>query len=58
MFGLGNKLTQDPMVRIEASYHQMITNEFRRLHPYNKGKLPLEQRKQIMKSVYRKYPIK
>ena len=47
-----------PMVRIEDSYHQMITNEFRRLHPYNKGKLPLEQRKQIMKSVYRKYPIK
>lgn len=44
-------------VLINAAYHQKITNEFRGLHPYNKGKLPEGQRIIIMEKVYKKFPI-
>lgn len=44
-------------VAIDAAYHQKITNEFRKYHPYNKGKLPDGQRTIIMEKVYEKFPI-
>jgi hypothetical protein len=44
-------------IGIDASYHQLITNEFRKNWGYGKGKLPLEQRQIIMKKVYEIYPL-
>ena len=46
-----------PISFMDAAFHQLITNEFRRLHPYGKGPLSLEKRMAIMKEVYDKYPL-
>ena len=43
--------------RIDAAYHQDITNEFRRHHGYGLGNLPEAQRKLIMDEVYKKFPL-
>ena len=44
-------------VPLVSSYHQMITNELRKYHPYGKGKLPASERQKIMQQVYSKYPL-
>lgn len=46
-----------PTRRIDAAYHQDITNEFRRHHGYGLGNLPEAQRKLIMDEVYKKFPL-
>jgi hypothetical protein len=44
-------------VPLDAAYHQQITNEFRRLHPYG-SEVPSPARVQeIMRQVYDKYPL-
>jgi RHS repeat-associated protein len=45
------------LVEIDSAYHQLITNEFRGLHPYGLGPVDDELRQQIMDKVYQKYPI-
>lgn len=46
-----------PKVPLDAAYHQQITNEFRRLHPYG-SEVPSPARVQeIMRQVYDKYPL-
>jgi hypothetical protein len=42
---------------INGAYHQLITNEFRRLWPYGRGAPTLEKATQIMKEVYNKLPL-
>jgi hypothetical protein len=47
-----------PTVPLDGSYHQEITNEFRRLWPYGQAKKPTASKlKQILKAVYDKFPI-
>jgi RHS repeat-associated protein len=47
-----------PSVRIDAAYHQMITNAFRKLWPYGTGELPSAQRLlQILRDVYSRFPL-
>lgn len=47
-----------PTVRIPAAYHQLITNEFRRLAPYGQTiARSAEEVGRIMVQVYSKYPI-
>ena len=47
-----------PLSPLDAAYHQVITNEFRRLHSYGKGKISnCDDRKKIMKQVYEKLPL-
>jgi RHS repeat-associated protein len=46
-----------PTSRIDAEYHQNITNRFRDLHPYGGGRLPPAERQRIMNEVYRDLPI-
>ena len=47
-----------PLVPLNGSYHQLITNEFRALWPYSKGAVPSASELQsIMKQVYSKYPL-
>lgn len=44
--------------QLEAPYHQMITNEFRRVYNYGKGKIKdTTIRKNYMRDVYMKYPL-
>jgi hypothetical protein len=43
--------------RISAAYHQLITNEFRRLVPYGSAKPTGEALIQILEQVYSRYPI-
>lgn len=45
------------MVPLDAAYHQLITNEFRRLHSYGKGPVSPEEAIKIMEEVYSKYPL-
>jgi RHS repeat-associated protein len=46
-----------PKVKIDASYHQNITNEFRKHWPYGSGKKPSPKKlEEIKKKVYGKYP--
>jgi hypothetical protein len=45
------------MYRIPASYHQYITNEFRRHWAYGRAKPSEAQLQYIIKEVYSKYPI-
>lgn len=45
------------VIGVDGAYHQIMTNEFRRLWRYGKGKLPFDQRQIIMKKVYEKYPL-
>jgi hypothetical protein len=44
-------------VPLDAAYHQMITNEFRRLHPYGAEPPSPEQVQQIMEQVYQQFPL-
>lgn len=46
-----------PLVPLDASYHQVITNEFRALWPYGKGVPSATELQNIMKQVYSKYPL-
>ena len=52
-----------PTVSIDAAYHQVITNHFRRLWPYRgdpgyKGRLPnQEELREIMEKVYSIHPL-
>jgi len=44
-------------VPVDAAYHQLITNEFRSLHPYGKTILSAEERLRIAREVYRRVPL-
>lgn len=46
-----------PLVPLNGSYHQLITNEFRALWPYGKGVPSATGLQNIMKQVYSKYPL-
>jgi RHS repeat-associated protein len=46
-----------PLVRIDAAYHQQITNEFRSRWPYSIGTPSDVERSDIMSRVYSKYPL-
>ncbi|HZI04401.1 MAG TPA: hypothetical protein VEZ71_10280, partial [Archangium sp.] len=46
-----------PTVDLDPAYHQLITNEFRRLVGYGMEKPPLQIVLEIMKKVYSKYPL-
>jgi hypothetical protein len=46
-----------PLVPLDASYHQLITNEFRVLWPYGKGVPSATELQNIMKQVYSRYPL-
>jgi hypothetical protein len=43
--------------RIPRAYHQLITNEFRRLWGYGQGKPTAEKLAEIVRAVYSKYPL-
>lgn len=45
------------VVPLDAAYHQVITNEFRRLYPYGQHPPSLEQLGKILESVYNKCPL-
>lgn len=45
------------LIPLDAAYHQLITNEFRNLHGYGMPKLSPEKVQEIMKAVYKKYPL-
>ena len=46
------------LIPLDAAYHQMITNEFRSIHPYGTRKiLDGSVRHGIMQKVYMKYPL-
>ena len=45
------------LIQIDASYHQMITNEFRKHHPFGIGPLNEIERRAIMQEVYMEYPL-
>ncbi len=44
-------------VPLDAAYHQLITNEFRRLAPYGSGPRSPAEVAAIMQQVYAKYPL-
>ena len=44
-------------VKLDAAYHQLITNEFRRLAPYGGARPSPARVEQIMKQVYSKFPL-
>ncbi|HEY0094692.1 MAG TPA: hypothetical protein VGB96_10220, partial [Archangium sp.] len=46
-----------PTVDLDPAYHQLITNEFRRLVGYGLEKPPLQIVLELMKKVYSKYPL-
>jgi hypothetical protein len=43
--------------RVPAAYHQLITNAFRRLHPYGSPKPQAWEAQSFMLKVYSEYPI-
>lgn len=45
------------LVKVDAAYHQLITNEFRRLAPYEQPRPSPARLQEIMKQVYSKYPL-
>ena len=45
------------LVKIDAAYHQVVTNAFRKEHSYGKGKLLFNIRQLKMRKVYMKYPL-
>ena len=45
------------LVKIDAAYHQIVTNAFREQHPYGVGKIPFDKRQLIMRKIYMKYPL-
>jgi hypothetical protein len=50
-------LDNGPTVRLDPAYHQLITNEFRRLVGYGNRPPGLKVVLEIMKKVYAKYPL-
>lgn len=42
---------------LDAAYHQKITNEFRRLHPYGSSNPSAARLAEIMEDVYRQFPL-
>ena len=46
-----------PKIPLDGAYHQEITNEFRKRHPYGGGTLPVDERQAIMEQVYKKLPL-
>jgi hypothetical protein len=46
-----------PLVPLNGSYHQLITNEFRALWPYGKNIPGAAELENIMNQVYSKYPL-
>jgi len=46
-----------PLVPLNGSYHQVITNEFRTLWPYGQGTPSATDLQYIMRQVYTKYPL-
>lgn len=54
----GNIVKRIPVtIGIDAAYHQMITNEFRKQWPYGKGPLTPEKAEEISKYVYDLYQL-
>jgi len=45
------------LVPLDGVYHQVITNEFRAIHPYGLGPVGAAERSAIMNRVYSKYPL-
>ena len=45
------------LIELDGAYHQMITNEFRKIQPYGTKRLDEAIRKSIMRRVYTKYPL-
>ena len=45
------------IIQLNAAYHQMITNEFRKQYKYNLGPLNEVVRHNYMRDVYMKYPL-
>ena len=45
------------VIPLDASYHQVITNEFRSLWPYGNGVPSATELENIMNQVYSKYPL-
>jgi RHS repeat-associated protein len=48
---------KQPLVELPAPYHQLITNEFRRLAPYGQEALDSQSVQNIVTQVYSKYPL-
>jgi hypothetical protein len=46
-----------PTVKIDAAYHQKITNEFRARHPYGQMPPNAARVQEIMKQVYERFPL-
>jgi hypothetical protein len=46
-----------PTYRLPAAYHQLVTNAFRRLHPYGRPKPQAWEVQSFMLQVYSEYPI-
>lgn len=46
-----------PTVTIDGAYHQLITNEFRRLWAYGRGRPSSQALSEIMRKVYDKFPL-
>jgi len=46
-----------PTVDVDPAYHQLITNAFRREHPYGQEVPSPAQQQEIMRKVYSKYPL-
>jgi hypothetical protein len=46
-----------PTVDVDPAYHQLITNAFRREHPYGQEFPSPAQQQEIMRKVYSKYPL-
>jgi hypothetical protein len=53
---LGGK-ADGPKYRVPAAYHQLLTNAFRRLHPYGSPKPQEWEARSFMLKVYSEYPI-
>ncbi len=50
--------TEDgPTTDVDPAYHQLITNAFRREHPYGQEVPSPAQQQEIMRKVYSKYPL-
>lgn len=45
------------LVTIDAAYHQVITNAFRRLAPYGRPRLSVERAREVMQQVYSVFPL-
>jgi hypothetical protein len=50
-------LINGPTVPLDAAYHQLITNEFRRLYHYGQEPPDVERLQRILQQVYDKYPL-